>query len=738
MEISTPFLFLTYKKEEPFNRSSLMIKMSTQSISGTGVWRYGFEENGNYLGTARTLDGQDGKTELEKGLLSREGYTVFDDSKTMVFNEECWMASRIEGNTDLYFFGYGHDFKGCIRDFYKVSGATPLLPRYALGNWWSRYWEYSEEELKELIEAFESRHIPLSVCILDMDWHVTTIDEKYGSGWTGYTWNNELFKNPKDFLEYLKSKNLHTSLNLHPALGIRASEACYEEVASYMEVNKDAEEMVPFDPADPKFMNAYFNLVHHPHEEIGVDFWWIDWQQGNTTAIEGLDPLWMLNHYHFMDHGRDKEKRPFIFSRWPGLGGHRYPIGFSGDTVVSWDTLAYQPEFTMTAANVGYGWWSHDIGGHYFGHEDGELYLRWLQYGVFSPIMRLHTSKNYYNKREPWRHSKEIEDVATTFMQLRHQMMPYLYAMNHHNASYGMPIVTPMYYEYPDAYDAYAINDQYFFGTELMVAPFLAPMDRKLNQAERKVWFPEGDWFDYFDGSYYPGDSIQKVYGNLEKMPVFAKKGAIIPKGELQTGHGVENPKGLIIDIFPGEDNEFVIYEDDGISRDYETGTYHETIISTTYESNQLTIQIELRGDKQVIPKERQAYIHLRSFSKDIQILGQSVNGVAYIGETKTHRIELGSLDTITTINVIFNKEIIDKSYDYVIAIMQLVDHTTYATAYKEKIGFVYPKYNREKRGILAMHKTIQEKALMIVAQDLPQKLKEAVMTLLLRGSDSA
>lgn len=227
-----------------------------------------------------------------------------------------------------------------------------------------------------------------------------------------------------------------------------------------------------------------------------------------------------------------------------------------------------------------------------------------------------------------------------------------------------------------------------------MVAPFfLAPMDRKLNQAERKVWFPEGDWFDYFDGSYYPGDSIQKIYGNLEKMPVFAKKnGAIIPKGELQTGHGVENPKGLIIDIFPGKDNEFVIYEDDGISRDYETGTYHETIISTTYESNQLTIQIELRGDKQVIPKERQAYIHLRSFSKDIQILGQSVNGVAYIGETKkTHRIELGSLDTITTINVIFNKEIIDKSYDYVMAIMQLVDHTTYATAIKRRLDLFIP-----------------------------------------------
>ena len=155
-----------------------------------------------------------------------------------------------------------------------------------------------------------------------------------------------------------------------------------------------------FDITDPEFLEAYFETVLHPMEKEGVDFWWLDWQQGNTTKIEGLDPLWMLNHYHYLD-SRRLGTRGLTFSRYAGPGSHRYPVGFSGDTVISWESLDFQPYFTANASNIGYGWWSHDIGGHMLGVRDDELTTRWVQFGVFSPINRLHSTDNPFNGKEP-------------------------------------------------------------------------------------------------------------------------------------------------------------------------------------------------------------------------------------------------------------------------------------------------------------------------------------------------
>jgi alpha-glucosidase (family GH31 glycosyl hydrolase) len=611
-----------------------------------------------------------------------------------------------------------------------------LLPRYALGNWWSRYWAYSEDELKELILDFEKREIPLSVCIIDMDWHVTDIPQKYGSGWTGYTWNKELFPNPQGFLSWLKSRKLYTSLNLHPALGIRGHEECYEDVADLMGIDASKDELIPFDCTDPRFMNAYFTKVHNPHEQKGCDFWWIDWQQGNNTAVEGLDPLWMLNHLHSLDLGRNKDKRPFIFSRWPGLGGHRYPIGFSGDTVVSWESLAFQPEFTATAANVGYGWWSHDIGGHFFGAEDPELYTRWVQFGVFSPIMRLHTSKNHYNKREPWKWNKIVEEITTKYMQLRHQFIPYLYTMSKRNENYGMPLITPMYYENNNHYMAYQTKDQYYFGSELLAAPFLNPMQTSLNKTKRKVWFPKGIWFDFFNGEVYEGDRVYPIYGSLEETPVYAKAGAIIPLAKLVKSNQHDNPEAMEIHVFPGDSNRFELYEDDGVSLAYKEGEYAITTYTTKYDNNSLELSIESQGELSVIPNNRDIEIRFRSIIENIKLECNASFKQSYDKESKTHIVVLDSYRAKEKINIKLTTTedtLIDTKFDYIQKTMKLVDESTYETAQKEKVGFVYSKYGQLKRGILAKEATAREKALEILGEDIDMDLKEAVLAILLR-----
>ena len=162
----------------------------------------------------------------------------------------------------------------------------------------------------------------MSVAVIDMDWHLTKIDPKYGSGWTGYTWNSELFPDHVAFLKNLHDRGMKATLNLHPADGIRAYEKAYPALAEHMGVDAAAEEPVPFDPVSPKFMHYYFEDVLHPMEEEGVDFWWLDWQQGQKTGMKGLDPLWMLNHFQFMDSARNG-LRPRTCSRYAGPGSHR-------------------------------------------------------------------------------------------------------------------------------------------------------------------------------------------------------------------------------------------------------------------------------------------------------------------------------------------------------------------------------------------------------------------------------
>ncbi len=393
------------------------------------------ESNAGILpGTTRTLDESNGPVQLQPGLVSRAGWVQVDDTPSLIFNSSGWLEPRPiqSGYRDLYLLICEQDYKAALRDYQQVAGTPSLLPRALLGNWWSRYWEYSQEDVVHLVERFQSEKIPLSVFVLDMDWHITKPGNSC-SGWTGYSWNCSLFQDPPGLLKWLHNQGLLTSLNLHPAEGIHPHEENYPQAASVMGLDPGEKEAIAFDIADPTFAQAYFDQMLHPLEKDGVDFWWIDWQQGKRTSLPRLDPLWWLNHLHYFDLARGGTKRPVIFSRWGGPGNHRYPIGFSGDTIIGWKTLAYQPYFTATAANAAYGWWSHDIGGHMLGMEDGELYLRWVQFGVVSPIFRLHSTKDEFIDHQPWAFTAEILRLTREAMQFRHALIPYLYTMAYRN-----------------------------------------------------------------------------------------------------------------------------------------------------------------------------------------------------------------------------------------------------------------------------------------------------------------
>jgi len=602
--IETSDLVLRYEINEfGFHEDFLQITIKENQQT----WFYGQENNTNLKGTVRTLDRVNGAIPLNPGLISRSGWALVDDSNSLIINREGWIEYRSSpsGTKDLYFLGYGSNFTQCIIDFQKLSGRIPILPRFALGNWWSRYWAYHQDELLELMNDFKERDIPLSVCIVDMDWHIVDTGNE-SSGWTGYSWNPELFPDPESFIKEIHQMGLKTALNLHPALGVYPHESGYEEMAIRLGIDPESQEPIPFNIANPEFTKAYFEVLHYPLEDLGVDFWWLDWQQGTQTAIQGLDPLFWLNHLHFFNRARDGKTRPFIFSRWGGLGSQRYPIGFSGDTYVTWDTLQFQPYFTATAANVGYGWWSHDIGGHMGGVEEPELFTRWVQYGVFSPIFRMHCTNNPYHERRPWGYDAETERITKQAMQLRHAFIPYLYTAAWKNYKEGILPIRPMYHLYPHDESAYQCPNQYTFGSELIAAPFTTPRDDDTRLSRNIVWLPEGDWFDFFTDEYYSGGGWYAVYGDLHRIPVFAKAGAIIPLCPSLGRASIELPDTLTINIFPGAGNKFTLYEDDGETLAYQDGKYALTNFFLNWHQSECEFTIDpVVGEKDLLSPKR-------------------------------------------------------------------------------------------------------------------------------------
>ena len=612
LTITTKHIELKYTKQ-PFSQNSLSVRYieknsSVKAGKAATNWNFGKEANLDLGGTSRTLDNVNGACELESGIISKGPITTLDDSKSLIICEDGWIEPRKEDCIDTYLFCYGDykkrfDAKACLKDFYALTGKTPLLPRYCLGNWWSRWYAYTQEEYINLMKKFKEEDIPFSVAVIDMDWHYVKIDPKYGSGWTGYTWNKNLFPNQREFLDFLHNEGLEVSLNLHPQEGVAAHEDAYKEMAKAMGIDPESENPVPFEIENPKFIENYFTKLHHPLEEEGVTFWWMDWQQGNTTFVPGLDPLWMLNHFHYIDNEKNNN-RGLIFSRYSGPGSHRYPIGFSGDTHITWESLDFQPYFTATASNIGYGWWSHDIGGHMQGYRDEELATRWIQFGTFSPINRLHSGGNRFTGKEPWKYNKISETSMKKFLKLRHELIPYIYTMNYRAHALDEPLMQPLYYNW-NVNEAYEMKNEYTFGSEMLVTPITSPCDDETKMGSVKSYLPDGIWYDFFNGLRYTGGRTVTMFRDIYEMPVLVKAGGIIPMANLQHINDIENPENIKIKVFAGADNTFELYEDDGTTKEYKNGAYAITKMTFKWAENAEFIISAPSGNTSVIPSNR-------------------------------------------------------------------------------------------------------------------------------------
>lgn len=598
--IKTEALTLTYKVGANLNATTTAhenLRIDFDLNGRAVTWYPGRDDAFNLKGTTRTLDADIGDTrriDLENGLLSRDGWAVIDESprakrgdgsSTYAFEDSVdgipWVAEPADMTaTDWYFLGYGHDYKAALQDYVKIAGRQPLPPRYMFGYWYSKYQRYSQQDFINLVNEMKQNDIPVDVMIMDMDWHL--------DGWTGWTWNKQLIPNPAGLIAWMHRNGLKVSLNLHPADGVGSHEDHFDEIRSDMGLPETADN-VPWQLENPTFYRSFFKHIIREREKEGVDFWWIDWQQDLLNPnITGLSQTFWLNHVFYNDMRQQRpDRRPVIFHRWGGLGSHRYPIGFSGDTFATFGTLAFEPYFTATASNVCFGYWGHDLGAHLqVADPDPELYLRWLQYGVFTPIFRTHGSSQANAERRIWKYDNF--PLMLDAVNLRYQLLPYIYTAAREAYDTGVSICRPLYYEYPEDNRAYLNESEYFFGPQMLVAPVCTAADDG-EKAARHIWLPEGRWYDVTRNRLVQGDSEYTDYFAQNETPWFVKAGAVIP-----CNPHIDNLKTpaetTILKVFPGDNGTGTLYEDDGDSESYQVGAF----ATTTFAHRQLADRTRL------------------------------------------------------------------------------------------------------------------------------------------------
>lgn len=614
------------------------------------VWYPGKPDPLNLKGTCRTLDGSDGdnkRSELENGVISRSGWAVIDDSWASTRPDgsrsfalepndevgfEWWSERKDPQALDMYFMGYGTDYKKALADFTKIAGKIPLPPAYVFGYWYSRYASYSDEDYRRIMAELKGNDIPTDVLILDMDWHWNGdkgCDSEGRGGWTGWSWNTNLLSNPQKLLDDIHANNLRVSLNLHPADGVNSVESprYYEAMKSELNGKYDTDGNITWSIDYPDFTKSFFKNIIREHEQEGVDFWWLDWQQHLTShATPGLGETFWCNHVFFNDMKKNRpERRPVIFHRWGGLGSHRYQIGFSGDALINFPTLAFQPYFTATASNVGYAYWGHDLGGHAFTDEkivnDPELMLRWIQFGVFTPIFRSHATKDERIERRMWKFSNF--PLMREAVKLRYALFPYIYTMARKTFDTGVGICRPLYYEYPDNDEAYTYEGEYLFGDNILVAPITeAAQDGQTSRKE--IWFPKGKWWSVATNEMIEGPCVRSMQFADKDIPYFYRAGAMIPLNPQSVKRVTDKPSQMVLDVVAGENGDDILYEDEGDNSDYAT-RYATTQLRHSVDGKTETCVIAPRqGDATNLVKHRSWTVNLLNAASPAEV---RVNG---------------------------------------------------------------------------------------------------------------
>ena len=638
LQIDTRYFSLYYFKNSPFNSRSIKAKCKNGE-----EWYYGQKEVKNFNSTAMSLDNTTKLPELEKGLFAPTGIATIDDTNSMCFDENRNLVSLDRGKdyVDLYLFIYDKDFALCLKDYYTLTGYPAMIPRYALGNWWSKECDYKDYEVLAKIDRFRMHNIPISVFVLDNGW--SKKDSKYPNIVNGFSFNEEFYKNPQEFINEVHKKDIKLGLKINPKYGFYPFENNFQYVSQYLPLNKNG--YADFSPTDLKSVDVLLKVLTHPLESLGVDFFWNDY-------FSDKNRLYLMNYYMQLDSLRNN-KRSLMLSRNSTYNAHLFNVLYSGRNVIDWNTLKMLPFYTLNSANIGACFWSHDIAGSTGGIEDNDFYIRSIQYGVFSPILRFNTVRGLYFKREPWKWDVVTNSIASDSLRLRHKLIPYIYSECYEYHKNGKLLIQPFYYYNLKFYDDENYSNQYYFGSSFMISPIIKPMDPDMNRTIQRFFIPEGVWYDFQDGKRYPGNHKYIGFYSIDNYPIFVKQGSIIPMAGPNSFMSYKNPKDLEIHVFPGISNTYHLYEDDGETNNYKEGRYCITEIDYNYRKSNYTLIIRpIEGDLNALLPTRDYKIVFRNTKK-------SDNVVVYENDKVLENIET---EVTETNFIVYIKEVSTRS----------------------------------------------------------------------------
>lgn len=574
IQIDTGIFTITYVKDRNFKAGNFGSNLKAVINNTTIEWQMNSPQVKNLRGINYSIDSIKDKIILDTGLYSLDGYAIVKDN-TPILTENDIFIPREEGSKDIYLFMYNKDFDGCLNDYFTLTGYPNLIPRYALGAWWYKNDNYTSKDIISLVDRFNKDNIPISIFLL-------------GDSWRG---NNNYIPSIdlKNVSNYLTQKNIKLGVTINPNLEITKGTNEYNLISNYTN-----EEKFKFIPLSNEKLGIYLNMFINNLEMQGVELYSIDYNNPNDKI-----DLWKFAHYH---HGKieTRGKRGLSLTRNHGIAVHRYPIIWSGKTLVNWTTLNLLPRYNLQGYNVGVSFIAHPIGGYHNGIEEAELYLRYIQFACFSPIFLLASEGGKYYKREPWKWNPIIENDIINFMNLRYKLIPYIYTESYNYHKTGKGIVKPFYYDYPKILDDVQYKNQYFFGQNLFVSPITNKKNIVIDRVMKKIFVPDGIWFNLLDGKQYNGAKYYTNFYRDEDYPVFVKAGSIIP---MSYNINEDIPSTLELNIYPLNDGTYNLYEDDGITNNYKKGMYMITNFSYHYEKDNYTLKISKSEGKNLLSK---------------------------------------------------------------------------------------------------------------------------------------
>jgi alpha-D-xyloside xylohydrolase len=553
-----------------------------------GVW--------NYHGESVDLS-QENTNIAVPMLLSSNGYGIFwnNTSRTRVNNRfvhVMYISSEVADTIDYYFI-YGPEFDKIIAGYRELTGQAPMFGRWAYGFWQCKNRYKSQEEILAVAQKYRDLHIPVDNIVQDWFWWNRKGEHVF----------NQNYPDPRGMVDQLHKNNFHLMISVWPFFEPGSKE--YDEMdrrGYFIDRTKvphlpyHAQGMAAYDATNPGARKDYWELMDKALFKIGLDAWWLDTTEPET---EGQEESILLGHKIFAGSGdryanifplmttsavyegqraASDQKRVFILSRSAFAGSQRNSVtAWSGDVLSDWMSFKRQIPAGLNFSVSGLPYWTTDIGGFFIASPSDpgfrELFIRWFQFGAFSPIFRVHGTRFNPDENELWSYGPEAQKIFVQYDNLRYRLLPYIYSIAWRTTSESYTPMRPLVMDFRRDANAQNIGDQYMYGPAILVNPVTEP-----DTTTRHLYLPKAKWYDFWTGA--PTDVAAETGkfvdapAPLDRMPLYVRAGSIIPMGPEEEYSNQKPADPLELRIYPGADGDFTLYEDEGDTYNYEKGKY--------------------------------------------------------------------------------------------------------------------------------------------------------------------